>query len=146
MNKKTILDLIKKGESETVEFKSAFDQAAIETLAAFANTKGGHVLIGVADSGKIIGNQLSNETIPQWLNQIKASTFPALIADITTTTIDQKEVVLFMIDEFPIKPVSCRGKYLKRIRNANHHMSIHETRPLNFVISRSTRDEKSLQF
>jgi ATP-dependent DNA helicase RecG len=27
MNKKTILDYIKKGESETVEFKSAFDQA-----------------------------------------------------------------------------------------------------------------------
>ena len=41
MNEETILGLIKKGESGTVEFKSAFDQATIETLAAFANTKGG---------------------------------------------------------------------------------------------------------
>jgi len=68
MKKETILDFIKKGESEKVEFKSAFDQAAIETLAALANTKGGYVFVGVADSGKIIGVQLGNETIPQWLN------------------------------------------------------------------------------
>ena len=43
MNDETILNFIKKGESETVEFKSTLDQAAIETLAAFANTKGGYV-------------------------------------------------------------------------------------------------------
>jgi len=73
MNKKTIPDLIAKGESETVEFKSAFDQATIETLAAFANTKGGHVLIGIADSAKIIGVQLRNETIPQWLKPMMGS-------------------------------------------------------------------------
>ena len=30
MNEKTILDFIKKGESETVEFKSTLDQAAID--------------------------------------------------------------------------------------------------------------------
>lgn len=58
MDEGIILDFIKKGESETVEFKSAFDQATIETLVAFANTKGGYVFVGVADSGKIVGNQL----------------------------------------------------------------------------------------
>ena len=30
------------------------------------------------------------------------------------------------MDEFPVKPVSCRGKYLKRIQNANHQLTIHE--------------------
>jgi predicted HTH transcriptional regulator len=43
MNEETILNFIKNGESETVEFKSTLDQAAIETIAAFANTKGGYV-------------------------------------------------------------------------------------------------------
>ena len=124
--KMTILDLITKGESETVEFKSAFDQAAIETLAAFANTKGGHVLVGIADSGKILGVQLGKETIQKWLNQIKSITFPALVPDVASTTIEHKDIVIFMIDEFPIKPVSCRGKYLKRIGNANHQLTIHE--------------------
>jgi len=44
MTEETILDFLEKGESETVEFKSTLDQAAIETIAAFANTKGGYVL------------------------------------------------------------------------------------------------------
>jgi ATP-dependent DNA helicase RecG len=131
MNEETILDFIEKGESETVEFKSTLDQAAIETIAAFANTKGGYVFVGVADSGKIVGVQLGNETIPQWLNQIKTNTFPTLIPDVATAAIDHKDVVIFMVDEFPIKPVSCRGKYLKRVRNANHQISIHEISDLH---------------
>jgi predicted HTH transcriptional regulator len=59
MNKTTLRKLIKQGESETVEFKSAFDHAAIETLAAFANAEGGAVLVGVADSGKIADIRLA---------------------------------------------------------------------------------------
>jgi ATP-dependent DNA helicase RecG len=43
-----------------------------------------------------------------------------------TDVIGHKTVVMFTIDEFPIKPVSCRGKYLKRVTNANHQMTIHE--------------------
>jgi len=131
MNEETILDFIKKGESETVEFKSTLDQAAIETLAAFANTKGGYVFVGVTDSGKIVGVQLGNETIPQWLNQIITNTFPTLIPDVATAAIDHKDVVIFLVDEFPIKPVSCRGKYLKRVRHSNHQMSIHEISDLH---------------
>ena len=37
------------GESETEEFKTSFDKNTIETLVAFANTRGGDVLIGVSD-------------------------------------------------------------------------------------------------
>jgi ATP-dependent DNA helicase RecG len=126
MNKQFLLDLLKKGESETVEFKTAFDQAAIETLAAFANTKGGSVVLGVTNAGKIHGVQISKETVQQWLNQIKANTFPLLIPDAKTLTIDRKTIVILSMDEFPVKPVSCRGKYLKRIQNANHQLTIHE--------------------
>jgi ATP-dependent DNA helicase RecG len=125
-NKNFILNLLKKGESEKVEFKASFDQATIETLAAFANTKGGHVIIGVTDAGKINGVQLGKETIQQWINQIKANTVPSLVPDATTITIDHKEIVLFIINELPVKPVSCRGKYLKRTKNSNHQMTIHE--------------------
>ncbi len=57
MNKTALKKIIRQGESETVEFKSSFDIAAIETLVAFANVGGGVVLVGVADSGKIVGVQ-----------------------------------------------------------------------------------------
>ena len=70
---KEIFDLIKKGESESLEFKSTlrtnlytneFDKkiehSLLKTICAFLNSKGGTVLIGVEDKGKIIGTQKDN--------------------------------------------------------------------------------------
>ena len=48
-----IQSVIQAGESERVEFKKIFDKEAIETLVAFANHKGGMVLVGVEDSGRV---------------------------------------------------------------------------------------------
>jgi len=73
MNSKTFRDLVKKGECETVEFKISFDKEAIETLAAFANTKGGTVLIGVQNSGELCDVQLGKETLQNWTNQISGT-------------------------------------------------------------------------
>ncbi len=40
--------LINSGESETLEFKEKFDDRTIESAVAFANAKGGMILIGVS--------------------------------------------------------------------------------------------------
>ncbi len=62
-------ELIKQGESKTLEFKSslrwnlregrkddkAITHAVLKTVAAFLNTEGGDLLIGVADDGSIVG-------------------------------------------------------------------------------------------
>jgi type I restriction enzyme, R subunit len=62
-------DLIKRGESKTLEFKSTLrwnlkedklddkviTHAVLKPIAAFLNTEGGDLLIGVADDGSIIG-------------------------------------------------------------------------------------------
>jgi ATP-dependent DNA helicase RecG len=37
-----------------------------------------------------------------------------------------KTVVIFSIQEYPIKPVATRGKYFKRFANSNHLMSVDE--------------------
>ena len=65
---KNVMKIIDAGESETVEFKNSFDREAIESLAAFANTKGGRVFIGISDDGKIRGVISGNETIQSWTN------------------------------------------------------------------------------
>ena len=65
-----IQDLITGGETETVEFKSALranlhtgendkriENAVLKTIAGFLNTKGGTLLIGVADDGSSVGIQ-----------------------------------------------------------------------------------------
>ena len=48
-----ILRLIRKGESQTLEFKQSFGREALETLCSFANTDGGSVLVGVSDAGVV---------------------------------------------------------------------------------------------
>jgi ATP-dependent DNA helicase RecG len=49
---------VQKGESEHLEFKASFGKEAIEALCAFANTRGGRVLIGINDKGNITGVQV----------------------------------------------------------------------------------------
>lgn len=68
--KEEIIEMIKKGESESLEFKSTFrtnlytddidrkvEYSTLKTIAAFLNSKRGALLIGVTDSGEIIGTE-----------------------------------------------------------------------------------------
>ena len=62
-------ELIKQGDSKTLEFKSTLrwnleedrkddkhiTHAALKTIAAFLNTEGGDLLLGVADDGAVVG-------------------------------------------------------------------------------------------
>jgi len=61
---KALQEVVDAGESETVEFKKSTGQLsrAGETLCAFLNGQGGRVLIGVTDSGRIAGQQVSDKT------------------------------------------------------------------------------------
>lgn len=54
--------LIQKGESEHLEFKTSFGKESIEALCAFANTRGGMVLIGINDKGNVTGAEASGES------------------------------------------------------------------------------------
>ena len=81
MTGKDLKKLIKKGESETLEFKENFGDGVIESLIALANTKGGKVIIGISDQFRVIGIVLGKETLPHWLNEIKNKTYPSIFPD-----------------------------------------------------------------
>lgn len=66
--------LIKLGETEKVEFKSSFNQDVCEAVCAFANKRGGTIFIGLKSPEKILGLQLGDESLQQWLNEIKSKT------------------------------------------------------------------------
>ncbi|WP_449188986.1 AlbA family DNA-binding domain-containing protein [Tannerella forsythia] len=58
VDEKRILDLIKCGEGISLEFKSSSRQInrdVYETICAFLNRNGGTLLLGVRDSGEIVG-------------------------------------------------------------------------------------------
>jgi ATP-dependent DNA helicase RecG len=75
--------LLKKGESESTEFKENFDR---EAAVAFTNTKGGTILIGVSDKGKVKGVKTRKETLKDWVNQISQGTEPRIIPEIEQTS------------------------------------------------------------
>ena len=123
---KQLLAAVKAGESETVEFKTSFDKEAIETLAAFANTKGGKVFVGITDSGEVKGVVIGKETLQNWFNQIKLTTAQAIVPDVEILETSGKNVVVLSVAEYPIKPVSYKGRYFKRVKNANHQLTVAE--------------------
>ena len=131
---KNIAELIEKGESQSVEFKTSFERETIETLVAFANSEGGHVLVGVADNGDVVGVTVSKETLNKWLVQVKSVTSPALIPDIAAYKHDGKTIIMFTVEEYPVKPVNTRGRYFKRVASANHQ---HELSEINELYMRS---------
>ena len=55
--------IIRNGETETVEFKKSFSDLVIETLVAFSNAKGGQIFIGINDKRQIFGIEIGKETI-----------------------------------------------------------------------------------
>ncbi len=118
--------LIKAGESPTFEFKSSFNTDVIETLVAFANAGGGKVIIGVNKNGHITGVSLNRESVQNWVNEIKTKTTPSLIPEVEIVEIENKMLVIFITQEYPVKPVATRGKYFKRVANSNHLMSLNE--------------------
>jgi len=124
--KNSLKDAIAGGESDRLEFKAGFDQETIQTLAAFANTRGGCVIIGVDNHGTVHGIQTGQETIQNWINQIKQATSPFIFPDIELAIENGKTIAVLSIQEYPVKPISCKGRYFKRVKNSNHQMSISE--------------------
>jgi len=77
-----ILDIIKTGESLTVEFKTRLPAADIisKVFAAFANSNGGILIVGVADDGSIVGLS-QDETVAaiNRLHNIASSLLPETV-------------------------------------------------------------------
>ncbi|NQE44576.1 hypothetical protein C5S31_00965 [ANME-1 cluster archaeon GoMg2] len=84
------------------------------------------ILIGVSDNGEVKGVQLGRETLRDWMNQISQSTEPTVIPEIGDVPIYGKDVVEIQIKEYPIKPVSVRGRCFRRVGNSNRVMTPQE--------------------
>jgi len=121
-----IQNILQTGETETVEFKATFGKAVIVSLSAFANTAGGKVVVGVDDTGQPTGLQVGPESEQRYINEIKTATYPQIIPHVTAFELDGRAVLVFEINEYPVKPVSCKNRYYKRVKNSNHLLSLDE--------------------
>ncbi|MCD6506889.1 putative DNA binding domain-containing protein [Candidatus Poribacteria bacterium] len=121
MTQEELEKLLQEGESEVVEFKENLDNEALETISAFANTKGGMLLIGVRDDGTVKGITLGKETLRDWANRIAQATH--MNPQISMVDYKGEAIVLIRVLESPMKPVPCRGRYFKRVGKSTRRMT-----------------------
>ena len=119
-----ILNLISKGESETLEFKKSTGLMleGIETVCAFANHRGGYLLFGVNDDGAILGQQVSDDTIKNIANAVKLNTNPKLYPSIEKVAFEGKSCILVTVEESPLKPHLAYGRAYLRVGATNQKL------------------------
>ncbi|HPA11279.1 MAG TPA: putative DNA binding domain-containing protein [Treponemataceae bacterium] len=110
MRKAELLELIANGENSGVEFKR--DDIRSEQLAkeivAFANLKGGYILLGVEDDGSISG--LQRDKAQEWvLNVFRDKVFPQTIPYYEELVIENgKKVAVITVSQGISKPYVVR--------------------------------------
>jgi predicted HTH transcriptional regulator len=106
-----ITRLIASGESETLDFKQTISDASkiAKTLVAFANHKGGTLLIGVRDNGSISGVQSEDE---KYMLEL-AGTFycqPKIDVQVIEHVMDKKTVIEAIVPAGQDKPYYAKNE------------------------------------
>lgn len=106
MKYRELKELIEEGENIQCEFKRKFStpEKIAREMIAFANTKGGYIIIGVDDDKEIIGVESEKETA-ELIKETAASVCePPLNYQISFVELDGKEIVVVTIPESLHKP------------------------------------------
>ncbi len=145
MTKPSLDNLIEPGEGTKLEFKRTLSSATriARTLAAFANTSGGTLLIGVADDKKIVGitsEQAEVQTLERATDELIE---PAITVSYETRKQDGKTVLLVRVaesNEKPHKSLNEQGDWLIYVRQRDK--SVPTTK---FMADNEALDKKLLQ-
>src|SRR5579862_4435607 len=119
ITKENLLAIIAGSESETIEFKEKFGDEALETVGAFANARGGNILIGVTNSGEICGVQIGKKSLEDIANRIQEATDPRIQPSISIIEPDKKKLIAIYIAPRTGVPLSIRGRYFLRVGGSN---------------------------
>jgi predicted HTH transcriptional regulator len=118
MKENELKEIIKRGESDTVEFKknlSSPKNLAV-LMASFANSFGGKILIGVTNKAKVRGIEDAQEVINK-INETAKLITPLLKHEIEVVKIYEKNIVVILVEPSSIAPHAVQGIYYKREGN-----------------------------
>lgn len=107
MDIREIKKLVKEGETDKVEFKrkANFPEKIVKEIVAFANTRGGKLLIGVDDDSSVTGIKNYSEDIYSLEKAITSYCIPKIKYHLDVVKINEKRaVLLYTIFESDRKP------------------------------------------
>ena len=110
MKKEELLELIKTGEGLTLEFKENIGSNLGREICAFANSRGGKVILGVKDDGGLIGVKITNSLKSQ-IQSSARNIDPVFSVEIE----DIGNILVINIPEGDKKPYSANGQFFLRI-------------------------------
>ena len=113
------------GESVTQEFKTSTAKlkSIFETICAFLNTKGGTVFVGVKDDGRIVGQEISDQTNLEISNMVARLEPPASIHVEYIPLINKKSAIkLIAIPNPSLTPYVFDGRPYWRIGSSTRPM------------------------
>ncbi len=123
INEKRVKLLLNEGECLTVEFKEKYTSKIDEDIVAFANTKGGVILLGARDDRTIAGEQLTNDMKGR-INSLARNCKP----DIPVNAMQVCDVVIIEVPEGNEKPCYCGSGYFRRLNGNSQKMNHEEIR------------------
>lgn len=144
MSEKELLKLIRRGESEQLEFKKSLAEwrEVIENISAFSNTRGGVILVGVTDDCKVFGVKVGKKSIEDLANKIKQNTDPKVYPSISINDVKQKRVIKIRIEESLSKPVFAFGVAFKKVGKTTQKASSEEVRRMALEMKKIYWDEQ----
>jgi hypothetical protein len=121
-----IRTLISEGEHQQLDFKFEISDARkiARTLSAFSNTRGGRLLIGVKDNGRISGVRSEEEF---YMVESAASLYckPEIKFDSRSVLLEGKQVLEIYIPQAEVKPVYARdeeNRWMAYVRVADQNI------------------------
>ncbi len=107
MELKDLKTLVRQGEGVTLEFKlkANHPEKIIREIVAFANTKGGTLLVGVGDDKSIPGLKFIDEEEYMLVRAIERNCFPPVKYEMERVAVtDERDVLVFTIPKSTEKP------------------------------------------
>jgi ATP-dependent DNA helicase RecG len=147
---KDLQKIISLGEDSYTQFKvniTNSDKLAEECV-AFSNAKGGWLIIGVDDSGNIVGlNDHDIRRLNQLIgNVINANIYPPIYPLVKIEEIENKKILIIQIDEGINKPYATnKGLYLTKAGSDKRKISPEELRRLFAESKKLYADEEELK-
>ena len=128
-----MVDLIAQGEHQKLEFKQGIPKDIVKSIVGMANASGGTILLGVSDSGDVVGVNASNKTVAS-VEDLATACDPRVVMNVTRLG----ECLAVDVSESTSKPVVCDWGYYQRRGSQTVEMLLREVQEMNLTYSPST--------